>query len=483
MVNFGEYLANYMQRHDLTISAVASQSKIDRTLLSKAISGSRSLNRLTFKKLIATIAPNYYDCEILTEAYAMTYFGKSCYDCIQLIKNNILSDNVKAEVFLTTKNKPNERFQKDKQLILLNNTIDVRVCIESIICNIFKSNNPVFYSNFPDNCEYINRILLKEMASAETKIDFKHIVKFPANNNQEEELRITLQAITYLQHGYSTNYYICGDDKNVTASSLFPYYIITSECIILFDDNIAGGIYITDSEVINQCKSMFLKIFSGCHKILNAINYLKDFRETILPYCTNTYEMVNFGDVLLHFITYDSIKYFDYNNQEISAEALNLMCSTNTEMLTKFGYYTFICSKNALSEFIYSGTIGSANAPIKIKPECKAMFLEYILQFTYKRNVQFHITDGNLSSAKKHITILKSSIYKNNILFIRNAIADKNIWLESKHDAVTNAYNSFLEYLDLFSFTETQENSKNYLENQISYLSKNKNIQNLESIG
>lgn len=479
MVNFGEYLSDFLQKHNLTISSVASKAKIDRTLLSKAISGSRSLNRTTFKKLVSAIEPTYHEMETLTELYAISYFGEDNYNRIQLIIKNHESKNSNSPDSAIKSGDKQFYRKNEKNYGLLTNTADVHNRIRYALTNEFSRENPTLYSNFPYNSEYINKILLSLLENSDREIDFRHIVCFSRDDNGGDELRATVQAEKYQLNGYATKYYIGGEACGIDL--IFPYYIILSEELILFESDLRQALSVGERDIIDLYRDIFNKTAQQCCDIVSSVNSITDFRETLLPYCTNTYELMYFGNILNFFITEDTLGLiqFDRGDNELSAYMYDL-CDINAHILTDFNFYNIIMYKNEISEFIRDGVINlpARNETVTVPDENKWKFLSLIFDFIKKKNVFFCITNSKSDSftSDSSIMVCSSEIYKDNIALTyrptRKNGGSAHGYVVVNNDITINTYCNFFEYLNLFSYTESQESSVHFLSKQISYAKK-----------
>lgn len=475
-----------MQRNNLTISAVASKAKIDRTLLSKAISGSRSLNRVTFKKLLSAIEPTYHELEMLTELYAISYFGESSYNRIQLLIKHLQNTPKAYRQPQTANSSPMQwNVNETEDYRLLYNINDTQSCIRYIISNEWKSEHPKLYSNFPYNSEYINSIFFALFEKNTKHADFKHLICFSPISNKNEELKAIFQAIEYQNKGYATNYYICGDKESFRKDTIFPYYIISSDSLIIFNNDLTKGLLIKEPEIINQYCEIFHQIIIKCAKIVTSVEQISDFREILLPYCTNTYELLHFGNLLSRFITEETIHLFEYDHNDMKAASyLQNLCDINSHILSDFNFYTFIMYKDELTDFLYHGKISTPlkKSPYWIPDQNKSTYLTQIFNFMKKKNVHFCITNSKMSvfANENSILLCKSDIYKNNIVFINqiHEIYDKytNNCIAIHNDTAINTYCNFFEYLNLFSYTETPEVSLDFLEKELNYTKKSPQI-------
>lgn len=482
MITFGDYLCNIMQRYNLTISSVASKAKIDRTLLSKAISGSRSLNRTTFKKLISALEPTHYETETLTELYAASYFSESNYARIQLLKKHLekgtsISTAGKVGLYSSDSNE----FKNNDDIIFSDNIYSVKEKINILLNDEWCNKKPVIYTNYSFNNEFITEQIIECITKYNNPdADFRHIVCFSSETKQNDELQFVMNAMRFQQNGFTTKYYIAGDCKNHYFDVLYPYYIITTDKTILFDGSLDKAILVSNSIFTDSYKAKFREIDAKCNNIISSLKDSKNLRDMFLPYCSNSHEMITMTKNLSLFINDETVHLLDFGTDDITAiRYVNELCDINSHILSDFSFYTVILYKKVITDFIKNGTVHGipTDINISVKKENRYEFLMKLFDFMSRKNVSFCITNDTISQISDDILIMlfRSETYKNNIVFTNTLSNDANIeniklsCVTTTDDAVVKTYSDFIEYLILFSYTENTQASLDYLQKQLEY--------------
>ena len=482
MVTFGEYLCNIIQRYNLTISSVASRANIDRTLLSKAISGSRSLNRATFRKLISVLEPTKYETDTLTELYAASYFGETNYARIQMLKKYFTQNNIRTSASSGHYILPGSQAEVSDKTVFTDNIYSTKELIIRELQNEWNFVHPLIYTNYSFDTDFITEQLFLLMDKQEKKADLKHLVAFTAEDKKTDEINRFSVAVRFRQKGFATRYFITGDSKNHSADVPFPYYIVLSGAVLLFDGNLDSAVCIKDKTFALAYKAKFSAAFESSENLVKTLKDYTNPRELFLPYCSSTHEMTTFTNSLSLFINNSTINLISFDINDISCiRYINQLCDINSHIMSDCSFYNIILYKNAITDFIENGKIHGIpdEFGITVAPENRHRFLQEILHSTQQQHVSFCITDDSISNISDNImiTLFKSETFRNNLVLTNTFTSPGNTDIKSScilttDDAIVRTYSNFVDYLILFSYTANNQISLEYLEKQIDYAEK-----------
>lgn len=116
--------------------------------------------------------------------------------------------------------------------------------MRNIIEQELKKDIPVFYTNYALTIDCIRMLFLCVLRDPSKVIDYKHIVfKEPAQTEQAL-LDDFFYQYEFAGYGYNTFYAITG--KGLVSASPLPYYILTSDTVIFFSENLE--LYVLEKE-------------------------------------------------------------------------------------------------------------------------------------------------------------------------------------------------------------------------------------------
>lgn len=284
MKNFSEILSGYVRERKTNISALASETGIDRTLLHKYISGKRTPSDIQAVLLISDGLMLSYDEETaLCESYRILSMGEEGYERYLLTKKilDYLSNIPNPEIFRN----------KSTSDPLVSSAVSDRLSVEMTIRRIISDSSceKIFVIS-PPSCS----LICSELISAcidRPEINITQILSFcsiSANHN----LKILEQILPLLVFcpGYTPVINYCTVSERENSSALLPNLLLTERYAFSFSNNCDMGILHTRNDILKLYHTAFSQIaeksYGLIEKKISSAPYPAD---DIMEYNENMY--------------------------------------------------------------------------------------------------------------------------------------------------------------------------------------------------
>lgn len=133
----------------------------------------------------------------------------------------------------------------------------------------FKKPDSRFYSNFSFSQKMLSSLLFTIFHERDfnEKLDFCHIV-----NIKNDDVRVILETVFESMKWSELCFNTFGvDAESYPIGTMFPYYIITDEAVIVFNEDCSKATVFNDKSTVDFYADYFLKIKSAYHPILDLI--------------------------------------------------------------------------------------------------------------------------------------------------------------------------------------------------------------------
>ena len=392
MPDFAYTLSYVLKKNKISANRLASESGVDRTLLSKVMNKTRQLPFYAFKKIIDSLNVTNEDINMLTTSYIDDNIGLSKYnEYLDIMKkfsyydeNRISKDNYNLSI----------EFNFDGGIMEINSTSEIVMVARHIISIEVEKESGKIYSNIPTN-------LMSELMKAfpDKKVDFKYIID---DFNLNRDKLCTLSDIFDLMSlGYKSNYYP-SSSSDIHFSLLYPHYLITSEYIMHIDLPIGKAFVSKSQSVIKRYTDVFLEKHEKTVPYVRKFNDILMLKESNISVFDSQIDRViffdNIGCIVTSYMTldmWDQIAKPDVPNRNFLRD-------------TTFEYYqnTYnkiksktcnLASRNSLTDFVDKGIIETMPREYAnpLSKENRIKILEILYDRMSKEGNHFYLIDDN----------------------------------------------------------------------------------------
>lgn len=272
MAKLYEILSQMMKEHKLTIYSVAKESGIERSMLSKILSGSRNLSIENFSAIINTINFSAEEAQLLRGEFINEYFGQAKFESyIDMIKKVAkLSEKERS-----SQGKIKISLEFDGDTISFDNTNDFINTAKAVINDAVGSGSRLYTNMSTDIVLDILKNLPKSKSEKES--DFKIII--PVNTEEKMYGNTIYHSILFMLMGQEANYYRVRSDISEHLDVIFPNYIITDDICIFADAKTQNGYLIRNKAIADIYAEKFLEIIGKTESYLTANGDILEVKE------------------------------------------------------------------------------------------------------------------------------------------------------------------------------------------------------------
>ena len=269
MFELGKTLKKYVVSTGYSIRTAAKTLNYDRGTLNSILNGKRKISGELFVQLIDLLDITEQERQDLIELYHKEIYGDD-YEVFNEIKHSLngYNDTFFYDELISFENIPvNEEKLNDKCII--DGEMMVKEAVQGVIALEMQKKHPCIWFNV-DLLQY-NLLSMMHLPyrNLREKIDLKNIVCFSTGeNNKYTNFKLLSSLFPIMFDGYCP--YYCFAEANIQSdlSLIFPYYIITSERVILISNKINKAMLFTNEnrEIIDIYKNQFLSNIEKCKK-------------------------------------------------------------------------------------------------------------------------------------------------------------------------------------------------------------------------
>lgn len=262
MSQFTDALSNLLKNNNITLYALARDTGIERTLLTKIINGKRSLTIENFRRILDSLQILESDSRMLKEFYIAEYYGTEKFqknlERLSFFSNSPASSDDYAPVKVSLNSDIDTvRFHSRRELINL---------IEAVCDG--KSERIYLNFDFDDLFDIISKY-----APYFTDTDFKMIIPL-SEYDAEDFLEKTLKySDTFLPIRYQTG--------NAELDP-FPCFMVTDEYVLLTDLNFKKGVLVKNRLAADTYAEKFLEAFEKAKPFISHFTDIFDLRRSVV---------------------------------------------------------------------------------------------------------------------------------------------------------------------------------------------------------
>lgn len=355
IADFASTLSSVIDRNHLYLTTVAAAGKIDRTNVSKVLKRERSFSLHTFKRILENLRIPSEDRNLLFQSYIEEKYGYQKYlEHMKVLKNfsDFDDSSIKESPSIN-----NITIELKDTVSELNSKTEISNIMQHIVSlEVDKGKDGRVYTNSPT--DIINHTM---RLFPDKPIDFKYIIN---NFLNEKDIFMSFSGVFDLMHsGYSCNYYPSATQQ-LHLNLVFPYYVITSEYLLVFDFYNNMGILSTNNVVIEKYTKAFLANFENTMPYIYRMENIMDLKqENFKIYSDGISEGKFFHDVGCFISSYldldmwEQIAKPDVPNRDFLRDTTYQYYQQTYASIKK--NLCSISSKESLAEFVDNGIVSS----------------------------------------------------------------------------------------------------------------------------
>ena len=295
MSDFSDRCRFYLNESGSNVYQISKQSGLDRTTIQRMLSG----QRLPSQKFIETFSDylhiSTYEKLELIELYQIEKIGKSVY----LNRKNIQSlldflkatENRTLDISNTAYDPIRLSVSKSRHY-----TADVNSLLEKILTFAFTSQlkNEAIYTNIPAEYDYFFSLLCSCQKKYACTIPVTQLFGINTHSKDttrpNENLEILCNVFSFLvspYKDYKPFYYYNKVSVKEYALQIFPYYVITSNAVLLISFDLKTGCITKETSMVLSYQKEFKKIFSLSSPFIKRVS---DPIEALDEYCKSFME-------------------------------------------------------------------------------------------------------------------------------------------------------------------------------------------------
>lgn len=430
MSKFSILLKEVINQSNNTIYSIAKDINYDRATLTNQINGKRKMSKEIFLKVINNINITENTKQKLISAFHKEYLGEN-YNTFEIIKKSFISyseisylRNINLDMTVT--NNTHISIPTGK----ISGKLYVVSSIQNIIANEFQNDNPCLFINLDTSNRDILAHITKTytLYSSTKNIKMETIINFFANSNSSiDNFTKFINLLPLLLNGLCPHYCFVENSIKSNMSVLFPFYVISSNHLIIVSQWYDSAFVINDKSMIDFYQSEFKKRINQCKKFtLDSIDLFEMpnlFNTSLDNENENT--LYGFGEQFcaMPFLSINELSYMFSD----SVKNINTVSSTLLSCYKKINTMISYCPVESIIEFAKSGKDGHTDNPLA-KPLTKEMRIDVL------KRIQYAINNG-----MGYYFVNKNNIFCNNQTF--NIISDSKIVFFSYDDKIATKQN------------------------------------------
>lgn len=458
-----------IKENNLTVYRLAKITGINRSTLQKSIEGVRSLNLRQFKELLNVLPISEQEKKFLYQDYMSIIWDEtqlSEYKYILNILNN-------CENMPMTLNLQSMNITQFKSVYTKDEIPDIlkELTVQALNKAVENNEIPSFYGYLPLYNDFFNNNIVKYINSHESKINFSLIFELITtskygNLTNLEIFNNTLNLMLNTKKNYDLYYIYIEDFHYNNHITIYPYYIIFPEYIVLFDAELTNATIIHSNDIISF-------MISSHNKKLNIATRLDnrdiDFFEGLEYLYSNEQEEayiyhISYDPCISSFIPMEIYNEIIDNTFEYKKEVLNFIKSkiNNIKKRTKIHA---LFDKDGIRDFAKTGHVIAYRHPClkQCNLEQRKIILENILNSIDNKYYIYRAFSSNDINFSKDIEItLYPNQYCINIFSYanitqNNTIKNVNLYEPNICTAIINFIQNVIDTPIVCSHEETKE--------------------------
>ncbi|MGN1167656.1 MAG: helix-turn-helix domain-containing protein [Lachnospiraceae bacterium] len=288
MLLFSEYFRELLQIKKISVSELARLSGVERTQLSKTLTGQRKLPYNALDEIIyhLRLTPGeekqfriYYDAQFEKEGIRRSR------EIVDSLFRNLACMDFDTPIFEETRLLMNLEQYAGERSIFSGET-NVRLLMRMVISEEMTQPDARIELTFPPSDAFINTELLQRYLNGKNSLKISQILCFDASGNESDINLHNLECFCQVlplcllsgQHYHPYYYY----DTNVTGhyTDPFPYFLVTHTCVVCLSEDGTCAMLLRSPDQISYYRKHFQSLVAQCY--------------SLIQYTSNPLEILNF---------------------------------------------------------------------------------------------------------------------------------------------------------------------------------------------
>ncbi len=386
MLLFSEYLRELMQTKQISVSALARMSGVERTQLSKTLTGKRVLPYHILDELIyhLKLTPqeekrfrSYYDAQFEKEGIRRSR------ELISKLFGNLSCLDFSATAFEETRLLMNlEQYAGEKSVFM--GETNVQFLLRMVFSEEMVRSDARLELTVPPTDSLLTSALLYRYMDERMTMEISQIICFDASSagadinlyNLECFCRIFPICLLSKQHYHPYYYY---DNRIVSRySDPFPYFMVTHNCVVCLSEDASCALLLRSSDAISYYQRYFRSLTARCHSL---IQYTGDPLEILSSYqrCTDPDGFYMAMDQPCFGRFYSDEFVLSHIREGVPAfEQILQAAKERFSLLRSVSHFYTVFSEEGLKRFMENGTLD--DYPVELvppfSPEERAWFMQ-----------------------------------------------------------------------------------------------------------
>jgi hypothetical protein len=273
-MNIGEIIAQLIAANGYSKTRFAKDMNMSKSFLLRIISGEKKPPETFITDILSSGVLSEESKKPLRDAYFESVFGKDTVEMMQLFlrKLDSLEDAcAKKEDIYVRDHILDKALYGNTYTYPIGNADEFYEIVSYFCKKLSAEDAPFCFTNYTFTQEKLDSILYSAFSSPAQKqsVDFKHLVQVE-HNLSNYEIILLFESIKWGTSYYNT--YCCVAEQNYT-DVLFPYYMITNNCVITFNEACTQGLVFADQSAISYYKKNFAELLP---KYKPVLQFFKD---------------------------------------------------------------------------------------------------------------------------------------------------------------------------------------------------------------
>ena len=445
-MRFGELLKTYINESDVSTRMFSQITGLNRGWLYNIFSGKKSLPEDKFFKLLEIFPFSAEQNVALRDAYWSDFYGRETFSKIKYILSEFKKHNERSDDdFLLS----NSKKVYDKDFIFLFSKDELTDAMTFLLNKNAADSDSCIYTNFSYEHECLDN-LFYSCVLKNSMIQYYHMVNFDISiNNSVHNLRNIFSSIKYAANKVNT-YYFHTNTNTVAIDNLFPYFIVSTHGVILYDETLNSGLFIQIDNIVFQFIEKSIILLNSCDMLVSFPESAFDMTDIIFnnehfSSCCVSFSSEPCMTLLLTHEILDAIGLDSVPNRDAIISGIDLWIKTmNSETPSAINFN----SVKGFNRFAKEGYVN--HFP---KEYAKAIPIEFRSQILKQcidneRSPQaFNIVDSKSVSLPDNLTI---ELTPSNLLIIYGCFDDSSSYLAEYSISIkdTIVFNDFMNLKD-----------------------------------
>lgn len=404
-MEFSEYLRKLIKKNDLTISALARQTGIERTTLSKVLAGQRMLPYNALDSIVRHLRLTPMEEKKLKYFYEVQFEQKDLRKARAII-DKLFLDLSSLDFSIAAFEERNLLVDIDtyvKNRSIFTGNMNVELLLRMVLSEELAQENARIEMTIPPGYSFLNQELMQRYLAEGIHADITQIIAFDSSEESGvlHNLKYFCQVLPFCLLSYQRYhpYYYYNECVQKHYMDPFPYFMVTSSCVICLSENGQEAMLLRSKEQVSYYHKHFQNLLSECH---NLIRYTVNPAEVLKSYVVRTdidgYYTVMDQPCFGKYYTDEFIEEHIYQNVPYR-EYLSEIAKNRFRVLRNVKNFYTLYSKSGLQRFMDTGVLDDF-PEILVKP----------FSMEVRKKLMNQMAD-DIASGKNVARILESGIF------------------------------------------------------------------------